>query len=111
MAALPSAADDERLFPVRLVIPASEGGVTFDHFLHAQRVKFDCAVCHASLWPKDSTSSLGFSAFGHRTAETNKAGCANCHRAGGCAFASEGNCTNRCHAKYAGDGNRLNPHR
>jgi hypothetical protein len=103
MAMLPRATADDKAFPVRMVIPASQGGVTFHHFLHAQRVKFDCAVCHASLWPRNSSAKLGYGPDGHRAAEERRTGCGSCHREGGSAFASEGNCTSRCHAMYAGE--------
>jgi c(7)-type cytochrome triheme protein len=103
LAVLPSAIANEKVFPVRMVIPASQGGVTFHHFLHAQRVKFECSVCHASLWPQDTGASLGYSPAGHQTAEDRRAGCGSCHHEGGSAFSSQGNCTTRCHSKYAGD--------
>ena len=103
MVVLPPATANDKPFPVRMVIPASLGGVTFHHFLHAQRVKFDCAVWHASLWQRDSRAKLGYGPAGHQAAEERRTGCGNCHRDGGRAFASEGNCTSRCHAMYAGE--------
>jgi hypothetical protein len=101
-AGVPRAAT-EKDFPVRLVIPASQGGVTFLHFLHAERVNFDCAACHASLFKRDATVRLGYAPAGHQGAEDRKAACASCHHKGGSAFAAEGNCSSRCHVKYAGN--------
>lgn len=102
LAGVPRATADGKVFPLRLVIPASQGGVTFYHFLHAERVNFDCAVCHASLFKQDATTRIGYAPGGHRSAEESKAACAKCHYKGGAAFAAEGNCTSRCHSKYAG---------
>jgi hypothetical protein len=106
MAGLLQAAGTEKTFPVRLVIPAKPGGVTFLHFRHAQRMNFECATCHATTWPQDSSASLGYKHGGHREAEGRRTACAGCHREGGRAFASQGNCTTRCHARYAGDAGR-----
>ncbi|MEI9970622.1 MAG: cytochrome c3 family protein [Ignavibacteriota bacterium] len=102
LAGVPRATAAEKVFPFRLVIPASQGGVTFYHFLHAQRVNFDCSACHASLFKQDATVRLGYGPAGHRTAEDNQAACAKCHHKGGRAFSAEGNCSTRCHSKYAG---------
>ena len=102
LAGVPRATATDKVFAVRMVIPASQGGVTFLHFLHAERVKFDCSVCHASLFKQDATAGLGYAPAGHQAAEDQKAACASCHRAGGGAFASQGNCSTRCHSKYAG---------
>jgi len=102
LAGAPVSTASEKVFPVRLVIPASQGGVTFLHFLHAERVKFHCSVCHASLFKRDATAALAYAPAGHQSAEEHKAACAGCHREGGDAFASQGNCSTRCHSKYAG---------
>ena len=106
LAAPPPATATEKVFPIRLVIAASQGGVTFLHFLHAERVKFDCSVCHASLFRQDASVALKYAPGGHQTAEDRKAACAGCHREGGGAFASQGNCSTRCHSKYAGNSAR-----
>jgi c(7)-type cytochrome triheme protein len=93
---------DEKPFPIKLVIPAKAGGVVYYHFAHAQRVKFDCSVCHASMWPQDAKASLKFKTTGHSTADGSHTSCGVCHRTGGTSFAVEGNCTSRCHSGYAG---------
>jgi hypothetical protein len=92
----------EKPFPIKLVIPAKPGGVVYYHFAHAQRVNFDCNVCHATMWPQDATAPLKFKTSGHGTAEGSHDSCGTCHHAGGRSFAVEGNCTTRCHSNYAG---------
>ena len=97
---------NDRVFPVRLVIPARQGGITFLHFLHAQRVKFECNVCHASTFQQNAEAPLGFKPGGHQAAVEQKKSCASCHREGEGAFTALGGCTSRCHASYAGDTGR-----
>ena len=91
----------EKAFPVKLVIPAKQGGVVFYHFQHAQRANFEYNTCHATLWPRDAKSPLKFSTGGHQAAEKARSSCASCHHPGA-AFAVEGNCAGRCHTSYAG---------
>jgi c(7)-type cytochrome triheme protein len=74
------------------------GNVTFDHAGHVKHAKNDCATCHPKLWPQSATAPLNYKAAAHKTAETKKTSCAECHHPGGTAFASKGSC-NKCHVK------------
>ena len=103
LAGVPRATATGKVFPVRLVIPASQGGITFLHFVHAQRVNFNCDVCHASRFKQDATARLEYGPAGHQSAEEGRVACGGCHYKGGRAFSAEGNCNSRCHTKYAGN--------
>jgi c(7)-type cytochrome triheme protein len=88
--------------PAKVVFEAKTGNVTFNHAAHAKREKGDCKVCHDKLFPQ-SKAPINYKAAMHKTAETNKTACGSCHRAGGTAFESKGNCTNsKCHVKGGG---------
>jgi c(7)-type cytochrome triheme protein len=80
----------------KLVFKSKKGDVTFDHAAHIMRAKGDCKTCHDSLFKQDATAKLNFKANVHKTAEKNMTSCGSCHRAGGTAFESKGNCNN-CH--------------
>lgn len=77
---------------------AKNGNVTFDHAAHVMRAKNDCSTCHPSLFPQDSKAPLNFKANIHKTAEKGMTSCGSCHREGGAAFETKGNC-NKCHMK------------
>ena len=95
--------DGQKTFPVRLIIPATYGGVNFNHFGHAEREKFECGACHNSTqWPQDHKAPLNYKEADHRSADTTRHSCAACHHTGGKAFATSGNCAARCHQPYAG---------
>lgn len=85
--------------PAKLVLPAKNGNITFDHAAHAKRVKNDCKVCHPSVFAQDAKAPLAFKPP-HKAKEDKQASCGSCHRTGGTAFESKGNCTNsKCHVK------------
>jgi c(7)-type cytochrome triheme protein len=94
--------DGQKAFPVRFVIPATYGGVTFNHFKHAEREKFDCGVCHRTQWPQNAKAALNYKEAEHQSSDSAKHACGACHRTGGKAFATSGNCGIRCHQEYAG---------
>jgi c(7)-type cytochrome triheme protein len=82
------------------VFETKAGAVTYDHAAHAKREKNDCKVCHDKLF-QQSKAPLGFKPP-HTAKETQKVSCGSCHRAGGSAFETKGNCTNsKCHVKGA----------
>jgi len=83
--------------PEKLVFESKYGNVTFDHAGHAKRAKGDCTVCHDKLFPQ-SRAPLKFKEGMHKPAEAKRISCGACHRPGGEAFASQGNCV-RCHGK------------
>ena len=85
--------------PAKLVFPAKNGNVTYDHAAHAKREKGECKTCHPAQWPQDAKAPLTFKANMHKTAETAKTSCGACHHAGGTAFETKGNCTTKCHVK------------
>jgi len=85
--------------PDTLTFQAKMGKVTFKHAAHATRVKSDCKVCHPALFQQSATAPLNYKAGMHKPAETAKTACGSCHRPGGTAFESKGNCTNKCHVK------------
>ncbi len=90
--------------PSKLVLAAKNGNVTFDHAGHVKRAKNDCAVCHPTLFAQDSKSPLGFKPP-HKSLEDKKASCGSCHRVGGVAFGTLGNCANgKCHVRAAAAG-------
>ena len=85
--------------PVKLVLPAKNGNIVFDHSAHAKREKNDCKVCHPALFVQDAKSAVGFRPP-HKTEEDKMTSCGSCHHAGGVAFETKGNCTNgKCHVK------------
>ncbi len=85
--------------PVKVVIPAKNGNVTFDHASHAKREKNDCKTCHPALFKQDAKAPVGFRPP-HKNEEDKKSSCGACHRPGGTAFDTKGNCTNsKCHVK------------
>jgi c(7)-type cytochrome triheme protein len=87
--------------PAKLVFQAKMGAVTFDHTAHVKRAGTgSCATCHPKLFQQDAKAPLNFKAAMHKPAEANKTSCGFCHRAGGTAFASAGNCM-KCHVKAA----------
>ena len=93
-------AQDKKV-PEKLVIPTKAGNITFDHSAHVQRDKGDCKVCHPSLFAEDSKAPLNFKPA-HKKEENKKTSCGFCHRAGGGAFETKGNCTDgKCHVKAA----------
>ncbi len=83
--------------PPKLAFPAKNGNVNFDHSAHAKREKNNCSACHTALFPQDAKAPLGFKPP-HKGAEDKKASCGGCHRAGGAAFETKGNCA-RCHVR------------
>ena len=85
--------------PAKLVFPAKNGGIVFDHTAHAKREKNACKTCHSSLFAQDSKAPLAFKPP-HKNAEDKKTACGACHRTGGTAFETKANCTNgKCHIK------------
>ena len=85
--------------PAELVLPAKNGNVVFDHAAHAKREKKTCKACHPAFFAQDAQAPLGFKPP-HKTAEDKMTSCGACHRAGGTAFATKGNCANgKCHVK------------
>ena len=94
----------EKTAPPKFVIQAKPGNITFDHAAHAKREKNDCKTCHPALFKQDVKAPVAFKPP-HKTAEDKKASCGSCHRAGGTAFETKGNCTNgKCHVKAAAKG-------
>jgi c(7)-type cytochrome triheme protein len=87
--------------PAKLVFAAKNGNVTYDHAAHAKREKNECKVCHPGEFAQDAKAPLNWKANMHKTAEAAKKSCGACHRAGGTAFESKGNCTTKCHVKAA----------
>lgn len=85
--------------PPKMVFAAKNGNVTYDHAAHSKREKEECKVCHPALWPQDAKAPLNWKANMHKTAEAAKTSCGSCHRAGGAAFETKGNCTSKCHVK------------
>ncbi len=85
--------------PAKLVLPAKNGSIAFDHAAHIKREKNDCKVCHASLFVQDAKAALGFKPP-HKNEEDKKVSCGSCHRAGGTSFETKGNCANgKCHVR------------
>ncbi len=92
----------EKKAPAKLTFAAKTGAVTYDHAAHAKREKNDCKVCHDKLFKQDAKAPLEYKPAMHKTAEANKTSCGSCHRAGGQAFETKGNCANgKCHVKAA----------
>jgi hypothetical protein len=95
-------------YHLRMVIPAKAGGITFQHFRHAQRVNFNCGVCHPGIWPQNASAQLGYK--GHATDPDKQAACGECHSAhgkAGMAPAAKEGCNTFCHTQYAGGGEAL----
>ncbi len=85
--------------PPKIVIPAKNGEVVFDHAAHLKRVKDGCKTCHPTLFAQDAKKPVGFRPP-HRNEEDKQVSCGACHRPGGTAFDTKGNCTNgKCHVK------------
>jgi c(7)-type cytochrome triheme protein len=87
--------------PAKITLAARNGNVTFDHSAHAKREKDKCGACHPALFPQSAKTPAGFRPP-HKGSEDKQTSCASCHRAGGTAFASAGNCNNgKCHVRGA----------
>jgi c(7)-type cytochrome triheme protein len=71
--------------PAKLVFQSKRGDVIFAHASHVDREKGECATCHPRLWPQSTKEPL-----------KSSDGCRTCHKAGGPAFESKGNCV-KCH--------------
>ena len=91
-------AQPEKKTSTTLVFKAKNGNVTFNHSEHVMRANGDCKTCHSSLFREDAGTPLNYKANVHKSAEMNMTSCGSCHRAGGTAFESKGNC-NKCHMK------------
>jgi|HubBroStandDraft_1064217.scaffolds.fasta_scaffold115246_3 c(7)-type cytochrome triheme protein len=88
----------EKAPPEKLVFMTKNGNVTFNHADHIKRANGDCSTCHDKLFPKSATAPLNYKPTLHKAAEMDKTSCGACHRAGGAAFESKGNCA-KCHMK------------
>jgi len=86
----------ERGWPVRFEYSTMLGMVGFDHLAHIGREGDDCTACHTRLFAMEKGGDIGYAPGLHKAAEATKTSCANCHVAGGNAFASANNCE-RCH--------------
>lgn len=84
--------------PEKLTFVTKNGNVTFDHAAHLKRANGDCSGCHDKRFKQDAKAPLNYKAALHRTAEADNTSCGSCHRAGGAAFESKGNCA-KCHVK------------
>jgi c(7)-type cytochrome triheme protein len=82
--------------PVRVSIESKKGIVLYYHFLHLRRAKDNCKFCHDSLFAMDAKAPLNYA--DHPAAESTRTSCGFCHRAGGSAFDTKGNCDRSCHA-------------
>jgi c(7)-type cytochrome triheme protein len=82
----------------KLTFPTKNGTVTFDHRAHVGSANGDCTACHDKLFKPDAKAPLNYKLAIHKTAEMQKASCGACHRPGGTAFQSKGNCA-KCHVK------------
>jgi hypothetical protein len=78
-----TAAGQDKTPPDKLVFQKPVTTV-FPHAAHIERANGDCTTCHDKFWPKLKEESV------------KSAGCKTCHKAGGVAFESKGNCA-RCH--------------
>jgi c(7)-type cytochrome triheme protein len=74
------------------------GNVTFNHSAHLKRMKGECLACHPKLFQEDAKASLNYKAGIHKTAELEQTACGSCHRPGGTAFETKGNC-GKCHTR------------
>jgi c(7)-type cytochrome triheme protein len=79
------------------VFVATNGNVTFNHRVHTIRQNFACWTCHTKPFPP-WRGALTYTNILHKVAEADKGSCGQCHRPGGEAFESRGNCT-KCHEK------------
>lgn len=87
--------------PAKIVMPAKPGDVTYDHAAHAKREKNACKTCHPTLFAQDGKAPIAFKPP-HKKQEDAKTSCGSCHRPGGTAFETKGNCANsKCHVKAA----------
>jgi c(7)-type cytochrome triheme protein len=87
--------------PAKLVFKAKTGDVTFNHAAHLKREKDNCKVCHETLFKQDAKAPLNYKPL-HKAAEDKKISCGACHRPGGTAFETKGNCANsKCHVRAA----------
>ncbi len=71
--------------PIKLILKAKPGDVTFDHAAHVKRDKGRCAACHDKLVPQSAKVAL-----------KSSTACGPCHHASGRAFQMKGNCE-KCH--------------
>jgi len=89
----------EKKAPEKITFTVKLGNVAFDHAAHVKRENGNCKVCHPGLFAEDSKAPLSFKPP-HSNQENKKMSCGFCHRAGGVAFETKGNCTNgKCHIK------------
>jgi c(7)-type cytochrome triheme protein len=88
----------EKKPPAKLTFTAKPGNVNYDHAAHVKRANNDCKTCHDKLFPQSATAPLNYKPAMHKTAETNHTSCGSCHRPGGTAFETKGNCA-KCHTK------------
>jgi c(7)-type cytochrome triheme protein len=96
--ALTTMVAQEKKPPGKLEFASKNGKVVYDHAAHVKRAKGECKFCHPAQWPQSARAPLNFKTGMHRPAEGNKVSCGLCHRAGGGAFESKGNCA-KCHVK------------
>jgi c(7)-type cytochrome triheme protein len=94
-----SAAAEDKTPEAKLTFTAKNGNVTFDHAAHMKHEKNDCKVCHDKLFQKSAAEPLKFKTSMHKPAEKAKTSCGFCHREGGAAFESKGNCA-KCHEAH-----------
>ena len=81
-----AAAAEKGMHMMHIRRPRNKGGdVIFTHATHVDREKGECATCHQKLWPQSAKEPL-----------KSSDGCRTCHKAGGPAFESKGNCV-KCH--------------
>lgn len=96
-----SVSAQEKVAPAKhIVFETKQGKVAFSHTSHVKAAKGDCKVCHDKLFPQDAKAPLNFKAGMHKPAEQKGTSCGACHKAGGTAFESKGNCV-KCHVKAA----------
>jgi c(7)-type cytochrome triheme protein len=84
----------------KIVFTAKPGNVSFNHATHVKAEKGKCDTCHTALFPQ-AKAPIHFKPP-HSKEEAAKTSCGFCHRDGGQAFTTKGNCTNsKCHVKEA----------
>jgi c(7)-type cytochrome triheme protein len=99
MVGLTSLLAQDKKPPLKLVLPAKNGNIVFDHSAHVKHEKNNCKACHPALFAQDAKAPVGFKPP-HKIEEDKMTSCGSCHRAGGRAFETKGNCTNgNCHVK------------
>lgn len=81
----------------KLGYASTYGKVTYDHRIHTIRQKFACWTCHTTPFPFWK-GPLTYAGILHKAAEADKTSCGLCHRPGGEAFETRGNCK-KCHEK------------